>query len=327
MLATFEMPEDSRGFDADPDSASRASRRRPLVVAAILVLVAAMGAHLIASRDELVQLRRLSPSVLIAAAGLQFLAQLSWNGAMLVPLRLQMPQLGFWELLMVRAGGFLVGVMVPLGGNVAVRLAYLRKRGLTYAEFAWATLLTNSLALLSIAGVAAIAVAALWQRHGRPPTGVMVLTGVVLAAGAGAVTFLYFLPRGARYPWLAGRPWAKGLANLTATRPVIAWIVTFALARHLGNFLTFGVLYRALSPNGDVLTGGLVYALTSPARVVQVVPGNIGVSEWLVAAVGAILSYDLTTGLLVAVVFRGMTLLAQGLGALAAGAWLALRAE
>jgi hypothetical protein len=238
-----------------------------------------------------------------------------------------MPQLGFWELLLVRAGGFLVGVMVPLGGNVAVRLAYLRRRGLTYSEFAWATLLTNSLALLSMAGVAAMAVSALWQLHGRPPAGVMVLTGVVLAAGFGAVSFLYFLPRAAHYRWFVDRPWAKGLADLTTSRSVIAWVLTFALARHLGNFLTFGMLYRALSTNGDVLTGGLVYALTSPARVVQIVPANIGVSEWLVGVVGTILSYDLTTGLLVAVVFRGMTLVAQGLGALAASAWLGLRTE
>jgi hypothetical protein len=327
MLATFEMPEDSLDLQADSASAHQASRRRPIIIAAVVVLVASMGGHLLMSRDELVQLGRLSSSILIGAAGLQLLAQLSWNAAMLVPLRLHMPQLGFWELLMVRAGGFLIGVMVPLGGNVAVRLAYLRRRGLTYSEFAWATLLTNSLALLSIAGVAAFAMAALWQLHGRPPAGVIALTGVVLAAGLGAVSFLYFLPRWARHAWFAGRPWAKGLAELKATRSVIVWILTFALVRHLGNFLTFGVLYRALSAHGDVLTGGLVYALTSPVRVVQIVPGNIGVSEWLVAVVGRILSYDLTTGLLVAVVFRGMTMVAQGLGALAGGAWLAWRAE
>jgi len=327
MRSTFEMPDDSRGLSADPASTSQSSRRRPLVVAAVVVLVAAMAAHLLASRAELVQLRRLSPSVLTLAAVLQLVAQLAWNGAMFVPLRLHMKQLSFWELLMVRAGGFLVGVIVPLGGNVAVRLAYLRRRGLAYSHFTWATLLTNSLALLSVAGVSAVAVAALWRMHGRPPGTVLALTAVVLAAGVGAVVFLYLLPRWANHPWLLKRQWATGLADLRATHGVLGGILTLALARHLGNFLTFGVLYNALADEGSVLTGGLVYALTSPMRVVQLVPGNIGLSEWIVAVVGGILSYDLTTGLLVAVVFRGMTLVAQGLGALAGGAWLAFRGE
>jgi hypothetical protein len=320
------MPEDSRDPGADPTSPGPSSRRRPLVIAAVIVLVAGMAAHLVASRAELGQLRQLSVAVLLAAAVLQVSAQLAWNGALLLPLRLHMKQLGFWELLMVRAGGFLVGVMVPLGGNVAVRLTYLRRRGLAYKHFTWATLLTNALALVSIAGVAVFAVATMWRLYGRPPAAVLGLTGGVLAAGIGAVSVANLLPRAASHPWVGRWKWTAGLDELRATPRVLAWIVVLALARHLGNFFTFGLLYRALSSGeGTLLTGGLVYALTSPLRIVQIVPGNVGVNEWMVAVVGGILSYDLTTGLLVAVVFRAMALLAQGLGALAGGAWLAVR--
>ena len=320
------MPDDLRGLSDTPASTGQSTRRRPIVVAAVVVLIVAMAVHLAMSRAELVQLQRLSIGLLLLVLGLQVCAQLAWNGAMLLPLRLHMAQLGFWELLMVRAGGFLVGIMVPLGGNVAVRLAYLRRRGLGYSHFTWATLLTNGLALVSVAGVAAAAVSVLWQMHGQPPTAVLGLTGAVLAAGAAGVAVLSLLPRAAELSWLARRPWAAGLSELRATRPVLVWVLALALARHLGNFLTFGLLYRALSPaDGTILTGGLVYALTSPVRVVQIVPGNIGLNEWIVAVAGEVLSYDLTTGLLVAVVFRGMTLLAQGVGALLGGGWLALR--
>ena len=58
-----------------------------------------------------------------------------------------MTRLGFWELYLVRTGGFLVGSLVPVAGGLAVRLAYLRTRGLTYLDFTWATLLSNVLAL------------------------------------------------------------------------------------------------------------------------------------------------------------------------------------
>ena len=327
-VATLAMPEDSPGLSAGSATTNRPSRKRPVVVAAVILLVAAMAMHLVMNRNELVQLQRLSLDVLLVVAVLQLLAQLAWNGAMLLPLRLHMKQLGFWELLMVRAGGFLVGVMVPLGGNVAVRLAYLRGRGLSYSHSTWATVVTNALALLSIAGVALIAVGMLWRLHGRPPLAVLVLTGGVLAAAAGAVVLLNVLPRAADHSWLANRPWAAHLRGLRATPTVLAWVSTLALARHLGNFLTFGLLYQALSSGaGTVSTGGLVYALTSPVRVVQIIPGNIGLNEWIVAVVGEILSYDLTTGLLVAVVFRGMTWLTQGVGALIGGAWLAFRGE
>ena len=56
---------------------------------------------------------------------------------------------------------------------------------------------------------------------------------------------------------------------------------------------------------GDFLTGGLVYALTSPVRMVNITPGNLGVNEWVVAIVGKALAFDLTTGLIVALAVQG----------------------
>jgi hypothetical protein len=314
------MPDQS---PAGPAAASR----RVLLVTVVLVLVAAMAVHLLMSRDELAQLGRLSPAVLLVVLMFQVIAQLAWNGAMWLPLRLRMTDLGFWELFMVRAGGFLIGTVIPVAGNIGVRLAYLRGRGLAYADFAWATLLTNALALVSVGGVATIAAAVLWRLYGPPPAAVLSLTAAVLIAGVTAVTAFRSLPRLLERTWF--RKWSGriDLGQLHTPPRVLTSVLTFALARHVANFMSFGLLYRALSSSsGAIVAGGLVYALTSPVRMVQIVPGNIGLNEWVVALVGGILSYDLTTGLLVAVVFRGMTLLAQALVALA-GSWLTLRGQ
>jgi hypothetical protein len=56
--------------------------------------------------------------------------------------------------------------------------------------------------------------------------------------------------------------------------------------------------------------------------MVTLTPGNLGVNEWVVAVTGTLLSFDVPTGLLVALVFRGMSLGAQVLGSAVAGACL-----
>jgi hypothetical protein len=57
--------------------------------------------------------------------------------------------------------------------------------------------------------------------------------------------------------------------------------------------------------------------------MVTITPGNLGVNEWVVALTGKLLSFDVPTGVLVALVFRGMSLAAQVLAAAVAGAYLA----
>ena len=97
----------------------------------------------------------------------------------------------------------------------------------------------------------------------------------------------------------------------------VAPIVALSLARYGLNFVTFGVLSQSLSRvPGDFLTGGLVYALTSPVRMVNITPGNLGVTEWVVALVGKVLAFDLATGLIVALAFRGVGLVGQAIGVL-----------
>lgn len=317
------IPEESPG----PATSVRPSGRRRLITAVAIALLALMAAYLLTKREELAYVQRLSATVLLTTLLCQFLSQLFWNEAMLLPLRAYM-KLGYWELFMVRSGGFLAGYVVPVAGNLGVRMAYLRRRGLTYAEFTWATLVSNVLSLFAAAVLAVLAVGILWVLTGTLSARVSGLTAAVLALGVAGLTALRFLPTFAGRPRFQRWDWLSGMRNHKAGPRTQIRILALSFVRHGFNFLSFGLLYQSLSTApGQFLTGGLVYAITSPIRMVTITPGNLGVNEWVVAVVGKLLSFDLTTGLFVALVFRGMSLAAQALGVLCAGGWVALRGE
>ncbi|OGA53564.1 MAG: hypothetical protein A3G25_18995 [Betaproteobacteria bacterium RIFCSPLOWO2_12_FULL_63_13] len=303
----------------------RPSARRWLITVAVFALLAAMAVRLLTSYEDLAQFQRLSTRVLLATVCSQLLSVLLWNGAMLLPLRTYMKRLGFWELFMVRTGGFVAGYIVPVAGNLAVRMAYLKRRGLTYAEFTWATLLSSVLALFSGAALAVVALGALWMRGGTPPASVIGLTAAVLALGLAGITVFQYVPRLACHPRLQKWPWLSGMSGFTTSHRTAAWALALLVMRQCFNFLTFGLLFQSLSraPIGFV-TGGLVYAITTPLRIVAITPGNLGVDEWVMAIVGSVLSVDLTTGLIVALLFRGVSLAGQTLGVLIGWAWLRL---
>lgn len=302
--------------------------RRWLKAAVVTALLATMAAHLFTRREELAHFQRLSTTLLLTILLFQFLSQLLWNGAMLLPLQPFMKKLGYWELFMVRTGGFLVGYIVPVAGNIAVRMSYLRRRGLAYSDFTWATLSSNVLALSAAAALAVIAVGTLWTRAGTPPASVLGLTAGLLALGVAALTVFQLLPRLAGHSQLQRWPWLSGMSGFKANRRTMTGVLALSFVRHFFNFLTFGLLYQSLSrAPGEFLTGGLVYTITSPIRMVTITPGNFGINEWVAAIVGKALSFDLTTGLIVALVFRGVAAAAQGLGVLLGGSWLALRGD
>ena len=310
----------------DTTTSGWSGRRRAIVLAAI-VLVAAMAVYLVTQRGELAYFRRLTATVLLLTLLCQFISQLLWNGAMLLPLRMYM-KLGFWELFMVRAGGALVGYGVPMAGNIGVRLAYLRRRGLTYSHFTWATVLSNVLALVAAAALALVALGILSTATGSLSAPAAGLTAVVAILASGGLAALHFLPRLAGHPRFQGWRWLSGTSGHDASGRTMFAVLALSFGRHVLNFLSFGLLYQSLlGTPGEFLAGGLVYAITTPIRVVAITPGNLGVNEWVTAAAGKLLSFDVTTGLIVALVFRAMTFAAQALGALSAATWFALRGE
>jgi hypothetical protein len=291
----------------------------------VFALFAAMALYVSRTHGELAHVQRLSIQMLIGTCALQFVSQIVLNASLLLPLRTCVTALGFWELYLVRTGGFFVGSLVPVAGGLAVRLAYLRSRGLTYLDFTWATLFSNVLALGAAAVLAVCATGLLWMTAGPPPGPILGVSAGVLAISVAALAAFEFLPRLTRHPRLQRWRWLSGMSGLKTRRGMATWVFGLSLVRHVLNFVTFGVLYQSLSRgSGDFLTGGLVYALTSPVRMVNITPGNLGVTEWFVALVGKVLAFDLITGLIVALTFRGVALVAQGLGALFAWAWLAL---
>lgn len=309
-----------------PVASTRSARKRWLTSAIVVVLLAAMVVYVSRTHDELDYLRRLSPQVLGLACVLQFLGQLFLNESMLLPLKTCVTRLGFWELYLVRTGGFLVGAVMPVAGGLAVRLAYLRNRGLTYLDFTWATLVSNVLALLAAAVLGVAAIGVLWTMAGQPPAAVLGVSAGVLGIGVAALAVFEYLPRFTRWPWFQRWSWLAGMRSLGANRPMAVRVFALCMIRHVLNFVTFGLLARSLSgAPADFVSGGLLYALTSPVRMVNITPGNLGVTEWVVAAVGKMLAFDLAIGLIVAIAYRGVGLVAQTLGALFGSAWIAAR--
>lgn len=264
-------------------------------------------------------LRRLSPGIVVVALVLQFLSALCFNEAMRAPLVAAVRDLGFWEFYMVGTGGSFVGGLVPVAGNAAVRLAYLRRRGIRYIDFMWGTGLSHVLALVAAAVVAAGATVLLWMRQGMPSRLVVLLASGTLAGSLVVWSVFERLPRLAAHGRLARWPWMAGAAALAVSRATRSSVFVNSLLRHALNFVTFGLIYRALAPSGDLLAGGLTYALTSPIRMINLTPGNVGVNEWAAAAVATSLGFDLSTGLVVALIFRALLILAQA-GGLAVGA-------
>ena len=315
---------DDAGSAAGSRAAAGPSARRWVTSAVVAALLVAMAMHLSTRSEELAGIGRVPVRVLLATCLLQFLSQLCLNGSFLLPLRSCVTALGFWELQLVRTGGWLVGSLVPVAGGLAVRLAYLKGRGLTYLDFAWATLLSNMLALVAAALLAAAATAGLWATTGPPPLPIAVMSAIVLAASLAVLAAFELAPRLTRGARL--ERW-RALSNMrslkTTDRRMASSVFVLSLLRHLLNFATFGLLTQSLSgvPR-DFLAGGLVYVLTSPLRMVNITPGNLGIIEWVVALTGKTLAIDLALGLLAALVFRGVGVVGQGLAVLVGSAWL-----
>jgi hypothetical protein len=296
------------------------------ISAVVVALMGAIGVQLFRSFDD-ASFSRLSASILIVTVCVQFLSQLFFNEAMLLPLRPHLENLRFWEFFIVRTGGTFVGLLIPVAGSIGVRLAYLRRQGLAYSDFTRATVLSNVAAFSAAAALTAAATGALWMIAGTAPALVLGLSaGGLLLSVAAWVGFERF-PRHAG-PRLRRWPWLSAMGGDQASRRVMIRAFGLSLARHGLNFATFGLLYGALSgSSGAFLTGGLVYAVTSPVRMVNITPGNLGINEWVVAIAGRGVAFDVTTGLIVALLFRAVTFVAQGAGVLVGSAWLAFRSR
>ena len=132
------------------------------MVAAAIVLLAAIGIHLALQIEDVRQLSRLSPGVAIGSLVLLLASHLAQNESMLLPLRVHLPRIGFWELFLVRTGGLVFGSAVPVAGGPAVRLAYLEQRPereSVYSEYkaeAWAAFYASPPARTSAFLVAAL---------------------------------------------------------------------------------------------------------------------------------------------------------------------------
>lgn len=308
---------------AEPNT-NRSTRRWLVGVLGVVLLVGVMA--YVVREGALESFARLSLWVLVAALGLQLLAQLFFNSSFLIPLKVHLPTLGYWQLFLVRTGGFLAGYVLPVAGGLAVRMAYLRRLGISYQDFASATVLSNVSALVSAALLTTLSVLVLRILHGPVPDAVLWLTAVLIVVAAAAAAAFKLLPGFVQGGPLARFPRLVAVTRYDADMRTVLRVLWYSIARHCANFATFGLLYISLAdvPSG-FLAGGFVYAVTSPVRMVQVTPGNLGINEWVYAVAGQTVNFDMGVGLVIALVFRAVAAAGQGVGVLIATAMLARR--
>ena len=199
---------------------------------------------------------------------------------------------------------------------------------MTYLDFTWATLLSNVLALGAAAVLAVAATGVLWMLAGRPPAPCSACRRACWPSAWRRWRYSSSCPGWRVTADSSAGSWLSGMSSFEASRadgdPGVRALPDSSRAqlRDLRVAVSSAVRCQA-----DFLAGGLVYALTSPVRMVNITPGNLGVTEWVVALVGKVLAFDLTTGLIVALAVPGHCARRAGSGALSGSAWLAAREE
>ena len=121
-------------------------------------------------------------------------------------------------------------------------------------------------------------------------------------------------------------------ARLVRQRRLMVSVAALLALRSAASFLGFGVLFAALAGTiNGFLVGGVLDALSMILRVVTITPGNLGVYEWSVAALGRGAGVSLAIGLACAALYRAAGILGVGMtgivSVLALGAGRARRAS
>ena len=195
-----------------------------------------------------------------------------------------------------------VSLLLAIGGHAyrnPEEVAQFRRLSplVLFGAVVWQTLVQIFMnwALVAAAILAVAASGVMWWLIGQPPLLVFGLAAAIALGAAAAVLLTGAIPRLAARGRLGQRAWVEALSEHSLDRSTALGVVGASLLRHIMNFVTFGLLYGAITQSPQsVLTGGLVYALTSPVRMVNITPGNVGVNEWVVAVVGGALAFDVT---------------------------------
>jgi uncharacterized membrane protein YbhN (UPF0104 family) len=267
-----------------------------------LLLIAALFWYVWEHPRELERLTQLSFSLLATVFGLLLAAYFCFIVSTWWLIRLDAPGIGLGEYFLVSASGLALNALAPPGSGYAVKTIYLNRRfGLKHRDFLSVNVVVGLLALSASGLLACIALGLI--QTGRSDSGPL-LWGLAIAALGGSLAMLALIDKALLIPFVRKRNIDSAhFHGLLRHKRRLATTAVLQLLRGGLSFLSFGLLFQAVSGE-PILVGGVLDALSVLLRLVHLIPGNVGLYEWVVACLADALGSSLPAGLLTAALFR-----------------------
>ena len=279
----------------------------------VFALCGALGWYFFTHSDQLTQLWSMPVWLISAVIASRLCAYLASVESIRQFAGVLAPGLKRLEFLMVCSSGSILGnVSFPWAGYFLKTMYLKSQHALRHRDFFVINLIVG-IGSLCVSGVLAFLALFLLQWQGRSFEVILWLIGGAMTASP-AVLFAskVRLPRMIRLAPITG---TLAAAHMFLGHPAIWTPVTiFLTLRGIFSFVGFGMLFVFLAgPQTSILVGGLVEALSSILRFVNIIPGNLGLYEWIVAALSASVGETLAAGIIAAALFRIAGLIGLGI--------------
>jgi len=290
------------------------SRRREYIrVLVLLVSVGIVIAYCLRHQSDLYIIRRLS----VRDTALLFLLIASANaiGAyrLFVMLRwLGVRDLAFSKWIRIFAGSRLANYYVPQGTNVCRAIMLKKAYSFSYSESIAATVVLICFDVASVLFVTGLLV--LGSSRFESSAGFL-----FLATGIAAVIPLVILPHvidglgqpdipsaSGRLAWAADRVrlFSKVLARGMQDIPTVAFLSAMTILAYLTALIGAGICLHAFADGISTLDTILLTTAFVLSRTVNIVPGNLGVSELLTGVSAGVLMNEPMYGVMISAIFR-----------------------
>ena len=279
-----------------------------------LLLISALVWYVWKHPHELERLGQLSFPLLLGVFCLVIAAYFCFIVSTWWLIRLDAPAIGLGEYFLLSASGLALNALAPPGSGYAVKTIYLKQRhGLKHREFLSVNIVIALLALSASGLLASLALGFLQFDHRQVAP--LVLT-LAIVSFVGPLIMLALMDWVLLVPFVRKREIdASHYHALLRNKTRVAITALMQFFRSGFSFLGFGLLFQAVSSE-PVIVGGTLDALSALLRLVHLIPGNLGLYEWVVAGLADALGASLSAGLLAAVMFRIISLAAVLLPAL-----------
>ena len=302
------MHEDRR---ADIIERIGAKRGTQLVVAGMcLTLVVAYCIH---HASDLQTLHRLDPLDVATFFLLAALANLIGAYKLFLMLNwLGLKQIGFLKWLGIFVGSRFANFYVTQGANVYRAVKLKREHALSYSESVGLTGVITCLDTASVLFVTGLLI--LVGGRFQPSAGLLILASAFVAVSP-LVILPYVVRRFApsdapqRPAWLAWagnrtRVLSEVLARCTRDVQTIGFISGMTILVYLAVLASTAVCLTAFGGHVSMFNAALLTSVLMLSRAINIVPGNLGVSEFLAGVSTSVLMDQAMYGVMIAAIFR-----------------------